>query len=438
MISLEALYSIFCSHPKISTDSRKMLPGSLFFSLKGERFNGNEYARRAIRNGAAYALIDEPAFRENERYLLVDDCLKMLQRLANYHRRRFSIPLIAITGSNGKTTTKELVGKVLGKRYRTHFTQGNLNNHIGVPLTLLEMPPEAEIAVVEMGANHPGEIDFLCQIAEPTHGLITNIGKAHLEGFGNLEGVKQTKSELYRYLEKQKGLVFINLDEPFLQELAGGNSRKVNYKQSDAPHPQNGDFEVKLLSVQPFVEVAFLSEKRELLSAKSQLIGAYNFPNIMTAIALGNFFKVPAEKIKSAIENHVPANNRSQILEIDPNTFILDAYNANPDSMKNALNHFAQMKAPKKIAILGDMLELGDHSQKEHRKILEFAIDCRFDKLVVVGKEFAAPAKEQDVLHFGNLGQLKRWFEQQHFEKTHFLVKGSRGVGLEKMFTPEG
>ncbi len=434
MISIEELYSIFRSHPKISTDSRKVLPGSLFFSLKGERFDGNEFARQAIQNGAAYAIIDEPGFRENEHFLLVDDCLKMLQRLANYHRRRFSIPLIAITGSNGKTTTKELVGRVLGNRYRTHFTQGNLNNHIGVPLTLLEMPNDAEIAVVEMGANHPGEIDFLCQIAQPTHGLITNIGKAHLEGFENLEGVKRAKSELYRYLEKQKGLVFVNLDEPFLKELSRENSRIVRYQQSISPRSQNADFEVALLSSQPFVEVAFLTEKGKLLSVKSQLIGTYNFPNIMTAIALGNHFKVPAEKIKSAIENYAPANNRSQISRIGANTFILDAYNANPDSMKYALYHFAQMKAPKKIAILGAMFELGDHSLQEHRKILEYAKGCRLDKLVVVGREFAAPAAEQSVLHFKNADQLKDWFGQQHFEGIHFLVKGSRGVQLERMF----
>ena len=431
--SIEALYEIFKRHPKIITDSRKVEPGCLFFALKGEKFNGNEFAGQALDTGAAYSVIDEDKFKTGDRLLLVEDVLTTLQELARHHRRQFNIPVIAITGSNGKTTTKELVSSVLASHYPAHFTQGNLNNHIGVPLTILAMPEKTEVAIIEMGANHPGEIDFLCRIAEPTHGLITNVGKAHLEGFGSFDGVKKTKSELYRFLAERSGLVFINMDEPHLTELAQGNKLKLFYHRSDAPRPTNVPFEVKLMAEAPFIEVAFLSEKGAQVCAKSNLIGQYNFNNIMTAIVVGKYFKVPAEKIKQAIVNYVPSNNRSQLQAIGSNTFILDAYNANPTSMKNALAAFGKMKAKQRIAILGAMLELGEYSKEEHQNIASFAISQGLNKLVLVGNEFRQAAQDADILFFETTAQLHEWFQQQNFTDTHFLIKGSRSIGLEKM-----
>ncbi len=431
--SIEALYEIFKRHPKIITDSRKVEQGSLFFALKGEKFNGNEFAEQALKAGAAYAVIDESDFKTDDRLLLVDDVLTTLQDLARHHRRQFNIPVIAITGSNGKTTTKELVSNVLASHYPAHFTKGNLNNHIGVPLTLLAMPEKTEVAIIEMGANHPGEIDFLCHIAEPTHGLITNVGKAHLEGFGGFEGVKKTKSELYRFLAERGGMVFINMDEPHLSELAQGNKLKLFYHQSDSPSMANTPFEVKLVAEEPFLEVAFLTEKGELVKAASNLIGQYNFNNIMTAIVAGKYFKVPAAKIKATIESYVPSNNRSQLVTAGSNTFILDAYNANPTSMKNALLAFGKMKAGRKIAILGAMLELGEYSKHEHLEIATLALSCGLEQLILVGKEFRQAAEETDALFFENTADLRAWFKQQNFSDVHFLIKGSRSIGLEKI-----
>ncbi len=433
MDSIDKLYRLFKQHPTIVTDSRKVTPGCLFFALKGERFNGNDYAAQAVKEGAAYAIVDEPVEVPAGRAIQVDDVLATLQRLATHHRRQFYIPVLAITGSNGKTTTKELVSAVLESHYPTHFTKGNLNNHIGVPLTLLEMTPKTEVAVVEMGANHLGDIDFLCRIAEPTHGLITNVGKAHLEGFGSFEGVKQTKSELYRYLTERNGLVFINMDEPHLTELAGGNRLKLFYKKSEMPDADHVPFEVKLVAEEPFLEVAFLDENGQLALAKSQLIGRYNFDNIMTAVVIGKYFKVPAAKIVAAIESYVPSNNRSQLKTIGTNTFILDAYNANPTSMKMALQSFSKMPARHKVAILGAMKELGKYSDDEHMALAELAIVCGFDQVVLVGEEFRQAAQATGAAFFENTAQLKHWYSSQVFEETHFLMKGSRSVGLEGM-----
>ncbi|MCB0518941.1 MAG: UDP-N-acetylmuramoyl-tripeptide--D-alanyl-D-alanine ligase [Lewinellaceae bacterium] len=437
MISIEDLYSIFRQHPKIVTDSREVRPGCLFFALKGERFNGNEFARQALENGAAYCIVDEKNGPDHERLLKVDDVLTTLQGLAAYHRQQFNIPVIAITGSNGKTTTKELVSAILSSQYPTHWTKGNFNNHIGVPLTLLAMPLATEVAIIEMGANHQGEIDFLCRIAAPTHGLITNIGKAHLEGFGGLEGVKKGKSELYRYLAAGKGVIFINSDELYLEELVGSHSQVIYYHKSDAPSLEHIPMEVKLIAEQPFLEVAFLDRQGEMVHAKSQLIGTYNFNNIMTAVALGKYFKVPADKIKQAIESYVPANNRSQVVKIGSNTFVLDAYNANPTSMKNALKAFSQTPAGTRVAILGAMLELGEYTESEHEYIANYAQSLGFGKVVLVGNEFKEIAERKGILYFQNTNSLKTWFDQQGFEKTHFLVKGSRSIGLERFLLAE-
>ncbi len=427
------LYKIYLQHPLVVTDSRKIVPGCLFFALKGDRFNGNEFARQAVEKGAAFAIIDEAAYKVSDQFILVENVLKTLQDLGTHHRRQFHIPVIAITGSNGKTTTKELISSVLSSHYKAHFTKGNFNNHIGVPLTLLAMPPQTEVAIIEMGANHQREIDFLCHLAEPTHGLITNIGKAHLEGFGGIEGVKKGKSELYRYLAKKNGVVFVNLDEPFLQDLSKDVRWKIYYKQSDRPNSHNNPFEIKLLSKTPFIKTVFESNRDAPIIIESQLIGEHNFKNIMTAIVLGIYFKVPDEKIKNAVENYIPTNNRSQIIKIDSNTFILDAYNANPTSMKVALQHLEKLEVPKKIAILGGMKEMGEHCDAEHQAIVDYASSLGLEKLILIGEEFKNTTAAKNIYHFDNVVDLKKWFSQQTFDNTSFLIKGSRSFGLEKL-----
>ncbi len=432
-MTTEQLYQFFLQYPSVVTDSRQVKTGDLFFALKGERFDGNQFAMQAIRQGAAFAIVDDPSVATSHHFILVEDVLKALQNLAKHHRRQFEIPVIGVCGSNGKTTTKDLISAVLSSHYPTHFTQGNLNNHIGVPLSLLSMPAKTEVAVIEMGANSQGEIDFLCQIVEPTHGLITNIGKEHLEGFGGLEGVKQGESEIYRYLAAHNGMAFVNIDEPFLEELASTVSKKLFYGNSDDLDLSHPLYEVRLLGAFPFVELAFLTESGEVITVKSQLYGKYNFPNIMTAIVLGKYFKVPEQKIKAAIENYQPKSNRSQILTLDSNTFIMDAYNANPSSMEKAILNFKEWQAEAKVAILGDMLELGAASQAEHQAIGALALQQDFDQLILVGKEFKAAIVSDHCLHFDTVEDLRQWFDQQHFQHTTFLLKASRGIQLEKL-----
>lgn len=430
-MTITALYKIFLAFPKVCTDTRKIESNCLFFALKGDNFDGNQFALQAIKQGAAYAVIDDKNIAPNEQLILVDDVLQTLQQLAHHHRQQFEIPVIAITGSNGKTTTKELISTVLESHYPTHFTKGNFNNHIGVPLTLLAMPANTEVAIIEMGANHVGEIGFLCEIAAPTHGLITNIGAAHLEGFGGIEGVKKGKGELYRYLEKTKGLAFINKTEEHLPAMAGDKLYKVFYTKSEEPNLEVPIFETKLAAADPFIKVAYLSKTGIPQSISSQLIGLYNFNNMMTAVTLGRYFKVPYEKIKQSIENYTPTNNRSQILQKSSNKFLLDAYNANPTSMAKALESFANYSEQKKIAILGDMLELGIFSQKAHAQIMDLAKNLGI-KIVTVGMEFAQ-VKRKGIKHFESTNRLKDWFGKQDFQDTFFLLKGSRGIGLEKL-----
>lgn len=437
-MTIPDLYRLFKNASGISTDSRNIEQGNLFFALKGDNFDGNRFAMQTLESGASYAVVDDPQLEgKDERLILVANVLKSLQDLANFHRHQLDIPLIAITGSNGKTTTKELLAAILATHYQTHFTKGNFNNHIGVPLTLLKMTEDTEIAVIEMGANHIGEIAALCTIAAPTHGVITNIGKAHLEGFGGLEGVKKAKSELYRYLGKNNGVGFINLDEAFLKDLSGTIEHQVFYHQNEKPDPKVTFLEMKLVASRPTIRVAFLSEEGEfLVEAGSNLVGTYNFNNIQTAVAIGRYFKVPAQKIKKALEAYTPTNNRSQILKKETNTFILDAYNANPTSMRNALDNLDQMDAETKIAIIGDMLELGAYSEAEHQSIFEYASAKSFDYLIIVGAEFSKINEENRPLHFPAVGQVKDWFQQQHFENALILLKGSRGIGLEKLLIP--
>lgn len=433
-MEIASLHQLFVNADKaVSTDSRKIEPGCIFFALRGENFNGNQYAQAALEKGASYAVVDDPDLAKIDHCILVEDVLTTLQDLARYHRRQLHIPIIAITGSNGKTTTKELIATVLGSQYRIHYTQGNLNNHIGVPLTLLQLDQQLEVAVIEMGANHQGEIDQLCRIAEPTHGLITNIGKAHLEGFGGIEGVKKGKSELYRYLAETDGLVFINNDEPFLVDLSAVVRKRIYYELSEVPDPQHKPYEVKLLQLQPFIRIAFLDDHAQLIESSSKLMGIHNFQNIKTAVTLGKYFKVPGEKIKAAIESYNPNMNRSQIIPWGSNSILLDAYNANPSSMEVTLRSFAENSLGNKVVILGDMFELGDSAPVEHERIAQLASSLNFEQVVLVGKHFSKVAQQLGCIHFDKVEELKGWFTSQSWHNKAILIKGSRGMALERV-----
>lgn len=431
-ITTEKLLNVFLENQLVITDSRQVIPGCLFFALKGEKFDGNVFAEQALQQGASFAIVDDASIAKNERYLLVRDTLIALQQLAKAYRQLFQIPVLAITGSNGKTTTKELVHAVLTSHFKTHATKGNFNNHVGVPLTLLAMQREVQFAVVEMGANHPGEIDTLCQIANPTYGLITNVGKAHLEGFGGFEGVKNTKSELYRFLQKNNGVVFINSDEEYLTDLAKDCTDKVIYGQNPGNSRAIKYIELQCLNSTPFVSSAFKFDDK-LIRVESNLTGKYNFGNIATAIAVGVYFGVPAQKIKQAIESYLPSNNRSQFIKKGTNTYLLDAYNANPTSVRNALQSFSVLESPKKWVILGAMKELGIYSEEEHKAITYLALACHFEEIILVGKEFEKCAKSNGLLWFDETNSLKIWFNQNQPTDAHILIKGSRSVGLEKL-----
>ncbi|MCC6460676.1 MAG: UDP-N-acetylmuramoyl-tripeptide--D-alanyl-D-alanine ligase [Saprospiraceae bacterium] len=434
MVSLDDLYAHFRNHPVICTDTRLLTPGCMFFALKGDSFDGNAFAEKALSAGAAWVVVDDPALQHLDRALLVENTLRALQQLAIYHRRQFDIPVIAIGGSNGKTTTKELVSAVLSSHYPCHFTRGNFNNHIGVPLTLLAMPLETEVAVIEMGTNQPGDIEELCAIAAPTHGLLTNIGKEHLEGFGSLEGVKKAEAELFRYLSRHNGCVFVNTSEKYLKSLSHRNRQRIFYGASSTLNPQDSIIDIHLVDENPFIRLAFLSENNLPVEVQSQLVGRHNFHNIMTAVALGVYFKVPAERIKQAIEGYQPANNRSQLLQRGSNTILLDAYNANPTSMRVALETLRSIPAAHKVAIIGDMLELGAESHAEHLATLQFAVRCKFDKVVVVGPEFSrCQPEKKGALHFADAAAAKTWLDAQAFEQTLILLKASRGIRLEKV-----
>jgi UDP-N-acetylmuramoyl-tripeptide--D-alanyl-D-alanine ligase len=432
------LYELYRQHPAVCTDTRQLTPGCLFFALKGDNFDANRFAAAALAGGAAYAVVDDPAAPagpHRDRFFLVPDVLAALQQLAAHHRRHFDIPVIAIGGSNGKTTTKELVAAVLSSYHRCHATTGNLNNHIGVPLTLLAMPDTTEVAVIEMGANRAGDIEQLCALAAPTHGLITNIGKEHLEGFGSLEGVKKAEGELYRYLARQRGCVFLNLTEKYLRSMARRNVCRILYsEQAVRPGDDSRVISVELLAETPFVRVAFLDENHQPVTVQTKLFGRHNFQNIMTAIALGLYFKVPGARIQQALEAYTPSNNRSQLVHQGSNTIVLDAYNANPSSMDAALESLKALPGQHKVAILGDMLELGEESQREHAALLRRAARCRFDRLVLVGPEFGRcePAR-YNALHFPDARAAKDWLARQSFEDTLLLIKGSRGIRLEQL-----
>ena len=427
------LYKIFQKHPHVCIDTRKIERKCIFFALKGKNFNGNEFAHKALELGAAHAVIDEADKKINDRFILVPDVLTALQDLARHHRRQFRFPIIAITGSNGKTTTKELCAAVMNEQYRTLFTQGNLNNHIGVPLTLLQLTNKHDAAIIEMGANHQGEIDFLCRIAEPTHGLITNIGKAHLEGFGGLKGVKRGKSEMYRWLAAHKGTIFVNESERFLRTLIPEEGRKIFYKKSQTLSGSGIPYRVRLEKINPFLSVQFRDENHNLCSIETQLVGEYNFNNLLTAITIGKYFKVPGKKIVKALSEYVPAMNRSQILKRpDGSTIILDAYNANPSSMQSALLNLVSMPQKNKIAVIGDMFELGEDNVKEHQAIVNFAQKLSLNQFVTVGKNFAQI--NDNKFFFETTDEAQVWFSKQTFDaNTCILIKGSRGMKMENL-----
>jgi UDP-N-acetylmuramoyl-tripeptide--D-alanyl-D-alanine ligase len=422
----EELLSKFRQHPYISTDSRIAQPGSIFFALKGDNFNGNKYCKQAIANGAAYAVIDDRDYFIDERTLLVDDVLLSLQQLASDYRNKLRIPIIGITGSNGKTTTKELMAAALSARFITHATVGNLNNHIGVPITILTIKPETEIAVIEMGANHIGEIAALCKIARPTHGVITNIGKAHLEGFGSAAGVVKAKSELYNHLRQNGGTVFVNADNSLLMSLTGDLERITYGKSKEA------GFRGSLNTSGPFL--GFDLEHPFKSPVTTKLAGNYNFENAMAALCIANHFRVYPEDAVKAIENYEPKMNRSQVLQTGRNTLIMDAYNANPSSMQAAILNFSAMEGHHKILLLGDMFELGEEAPGEHITILNLALAQKFRKVITAGPLFAEAAfGQQDVEAFKTTVELNDYLSSEKIKGATILVKGSRGMKLESI-----
>jgi UDP-N-acetylmuramoyl-tripeptide--D-alanyl-D-alanine ligase len=420
------LYQLYLKHRKVSTDTRFDLSRSLFFALKGASFDGNTFVEQALAKGAVGCVIDNPDYFIDKKTILVDDVLKTLQQLATFHREHFNIPVLAITGSNGKTTTKELLNAVLSTAYKTICTKGNLNNHIGVPLTLLSMPDDAEFAIIEMGANHPQEIDFLCHIAKPNFGLITNIGKAHLEGFGGFEGVIKTKNELYQYIGQHDGKLFVNQDDALLMDLSK-NIQKTTYGLTSG-----GACTGKNIDIKPFLSLDIELDDNSL-TVNSKLIGAYNVHNILAAACIGNYFGVSPEKIVSTLEGYQPDNMRSQMEKIGTNTIILDSYNANPTSMNVALDNFFMLDFPKKVVILGDMLELGEWSREEHEKIVNKLKDNNIEDVFLVGEHFKEAKGISDFKYFDDVDELIRYFEKLRFENTFFLIKGSRGIRLEKI-----
>ncbi|WP_313808190.1 UDP-N-acetylmuramoyl-tripeptide--D-alanyl-D-alanine ligase [Flavobacterium sp.] len=420
---IEELYECFLQCKTISTDTRKIEPNSLFFALKGDNFDANAFAQEAINKGASFAVIDDKKFfTDEDKMILVSDSLKTLQDLANYHRQELGLPIIALTGSNGKTTTKELINVVLSKKYKTKATIGNLNNHIGVPLTLLSFDDTTDIGIVEMGANHQKEIELLCKIAEPDYGYITNFGKAHLEGFGGTEGVIKGKSELYEYLKANHKTVFVNLDDSIQ------NEKTTTIERTTFSQTEKADVKIDTVTANPMVKISFNNTE-----IQSHLIGIYNANNINGAITIGKYFNIPDVEIKAAIEGYIPTNNRSQMIEKSGNQIILDAYNANPSSMAAAIANFIQLEGTNKIAILGDMFELGKESLAEHKKVVELLISETTTETHFVGKDFFANKITHPHFYFHeNYDAFSDAFSTKKPTNKTILIKGSRGMALER------
>jgi UDP-N-acetylmuramoyl-tripeptide--D-alanyl-D-alanine ligase len=427
--STETLYNIFLKGARISTDTRQIADGSIFFALKGDKFDGNQYAAEALKKGAAYTVVDDENVAADERFLLVEDVLLALQDLARHHRKTFTFPVVALTGSNGKTTTKELIAKVLSMKYNTYATKGNLNNHIGVPLTILSVDPaKHEMAVIEMGANHQAEIALLSTIALPTHGLITNVGKAHLEGFGGVEGIKKGKGELFDFLSKKKGTVFANATNDIIMEMV---SKRRAFGDIVFYCSESSPVNPVLVEENPFVVFENKGKK-----VSTHLPGSYNFDNICAALAVGKHFEVADEDAYEAVATYQPDNNRSQIVKKGSNTVIMDAYNANPSSMAAAIANFAKLDAPKKILILGDMFELGEAAEEEHLALGKQIAAEKFDIVILSGKlmQFALPALPK-AYYFPDKFSLHNWVMDNPQENTFILIKGSRGMSLETVLS---
>lgn len=443
----EQLYQIYLQHPAISTDTRKIATGSLFFALKGDKFDANTFAQKAIEAGAEYAIIDNPEYAISDKFLLVDDVLTALQDLARHHRRQLNIPVIGLTGTNGKTTTKELINAVLSQKFKTLATQGNLNNHIGVPLTILTIDSSNEMAVIEMGANHQREIALLCTIAQPTHGLITNVGKAHLEGFGGVEGVKKGKGELYDYLLQSQSpedsnsgsrTAFINSDDKVLLEMkeARGLKNVIYYgKNANPDNLVSG----KLLDNSPYLTLKWHDKKSSSYNVKSHLTGSYNLDNILAAIAIGAFFGLDSDEINQGIEGYQPKNNRSQIMQTATNTLICDFYNANPSSMFVAIENMDKVQASRKVMILGDMFEMGLESAVEHTLVIQKAMNAHVDERIFIGKDFSSQQTEVDNTNLINTTFYMTaedaiiGLKQNPITNATILIKGSRGMALERL-----
>ena len=422
-MNIQDIHNLFLQCKSVSIDTRKIEKDSMFFAIKGENFDANTFAVKALELGALFVVVDNASYVIDERTILVENSLESLQALAKFHRAYLKLSIIALTGSNGKTTTKELINVVIAKKYKTKATVGNLNNHIGVPLTLLSFTKDTEIGIVEMGANHKKEIEFLCEIAQPDFGYITNFGKAHLEGFGGVEGVIQGKSEMYEYLAKNDKLVFVNLEDPIqIEKSAGIKSFTFGINNT------NADLQINSIKANPFVVIDY-----DNFSVESHLIGLYNANNINAAIAIGYYFKVEEEDMKQAIETYIPENNRSQLLRIDSNQIILDAYNANPSSMAVAITNFLQLENQNKVMILGDMFELGDESKQEHKLIVDSLLNQNKSECYLIGKSFYEnKVAQENIQFFDTFDAFVAHLKTIHFKDNTILIKGSRGMALER------
>lgn len=429
-MTIKQLYKIYLKNPSVQTDTRKLSEGDLYFALKGPSFNGNNFAKQALEKGAAYAIIDEKEYATDDRMIVVGDTLQTLQQLAKYHRQQFDtlpgrlVPFIAITGTNGKTTTKELAHAVLSTTYKTYTTKGNLNNHIGIPLTLLSIKDDAEMVVIEMGANHQKEIENYCRYVLPTHGIITNCGKAHLEGFGGVEGVQKAKGELFDFLRANNGTAFIMNDYDYLQRMSNGIPTVITYGTNEA------DVVGKLSQTEPFLSL-FIEKGADIDLLQTRLVGDYNLPNILAAVTIGKFFRVKEENIKMAMETYQPSNSRSQLIEKNGNKIILDAYNANPSSMKVAVENFARMNTGNKILLLGGMAELGESSLQEHEDLIQLINQYTWKDVILVGGDFLKT--KNNFKKFANSAEAGQWLREQQFQDVYMLVKGSRSMQMEKV-----
>lgn len=423
-MSIIDLYDLFIHNPQITTDSRNCPKGSIFFALKGDKFDGNQYAGKALASGCVYAVIDNPDYYIGERTILVDNVLKTLQQLAHHHRKVLGLPIIGITGTNGKTTTKELLAAVLSTKFNLLYTEGNFNNHIGVPLTLLRLTHDHEMAVIEMGASHPGDIKELVDIVHPNYGIITNVGRAHLEGFGSFKGVIRTKGELYDYIRRSKGKIFIKKENEYLQSIAKG-IEQITYGNGDDAFASG-----QVVSCDPFL-VFNWKQQGKLHTVETHIIGSYNLDNVLAAVAVGRFFKIPAERISRAIAAYEPTNNRSQFKKTDNNELIIDAYNANPSSMKVALDNFITMPVQPKAIILGDMRELGPTSDELHAEVVAQIKKGQFDKVFLCGEHFSKVGKEFSP--FATTEAMVEELRKQPLKGYHILIKGSHSMGLEKL-----